>query len=118
MPSEAAISNKLRDVVVAIHKTGKTEELTVKRVRARAEKELGLDEGFFKTNSSWKQKSQDAIVEAVVSSHGSSSATPTDSSFNRTSTVTMNLHRRNPLRSLKSHPQRRRTQQQTTALAE
>ncbi|KAJ4375837.1 hypothetical protein N0V83_001114 [Neocucurbitaria cava] len=65
LPSEAAISNKLRDVVVAIHKTGKTEELTVKRVRARAERELGLDEGFFKTNSSWKQKSQDAIVEAV-----------------------------------------------------
>lgn len=65
--SEATISNKLRDVVIALHKAGKAEELTVKRVRARAEKELGLDEGFFKSSASWKQKSQATIIEAVVS---------------------------------------------------
>jgi NAD(P)H-hydrate repair Nnr-like enzyme with NAD(P)H-hydrate epimerase domain len=65
-PSEATLARKLREVVIAIHKTGKTEDLTVKRVRARAEKELGLDEGFFKADSSWKQKSQDQIVDAVV----------------------------------------------------
>jgi hypothetical protein len=65
-PSEATIASKLRDVVIAIHKTGNTEDLTVKRVRARAEKELGLTEGFFKTDSSWKQKSQGQIVHAVV----------------------------------------------------
>ncbi|CAO2652215.1 Nn.00g004980.m01.CDS01 [Neocucurbitaria sp. VM-36] len=65
LPSETAIYSKLRHVVVAIHKSGNTDDLTVKRVRARTEKELGLDEGFFKTHPSWKQKSQDAIVEAV-----------------------------------------------------
>lgn len=65
-PSEATISNKLRDIVIAIHKSGKSEDLTVKRVRARAEKELALDEGFFKTDSTWKEKSQKAIVDAVV----------------------------------------------------
>lgn len=66
-PSEATISNKLRDTVIAIHKSGNAADLTVKRVRARAEKELGLDEGFFKTDSIWKQKSQTEIVDAVVS---------------------------------------------------
>ena len=65
-PSEANISNKLRDIVIAIHKSGKSEDLTVKRVRARAEKELALDEGFFKTDSTWKEKSQKVIVDAVV----------------------------------------------------
>jgi hypothetical protein len=65
MPSEAHIAQTLRDVVVAIHKTGKPEDLTVKRVRARAEKELELPEGFFK-NGTWKQKSNDTIMAAVV----------------------------------------------------
>ncbi|RMZ66397.1 transcriptional regulator [Pyrenophora seminiperda CCB06] len=64
-PSEAAIASKLRDTVIAIHKSGKDEDLTVKRVRARAEKELGLEDGFFKTNPKWKQKSQELIVDAV-----------------------------------------------------
>jgi hypothetical protein len=65
-PSEAAISTRLRDIVISIHKSGKSDDLTVKRVRARAEKELGLDEGFFKTDSTWKHKSQKVIVDAVV----------------------------------------------------
>ncbi|KAF5848247.1 hypothetical protein GGP41_005635 [Bipolaris sorokiniana] len=64
-PSEATITNKLRDIVIAIHKSGKTDDLTVKRVRARAEKELSLDDGFFKTDASWKEKSQKTIVDAV-----------------------------------------------------
>ncbi|KAF2789340.1 hypothetical protein K505DRAFT_284577 [Melanomma pulvis-pyrius CBS 109.77] len=64
-PSDATISRTLRDVVVAIHKTGKVEDLTVKRVRAKAESELGLSAGFLKTSQEWKQKSHDAILEAV-----------------------------------------------------
>ena len=65
-PSEAVISRKLRDLVITIHKTGPTDDLTVKRIRTRAEKELGLEEGFFKTDPSWKQKSQEQIWDAVV----------------------------------------------------
>jgi hypothetical protein len=65
-PSEAAIASKLRDIVISIHRIGKTEDLTVKRVRARAEKELALADGFFKNDASWKQRSQDQIVDAVV----------------------------------------------------
>ncbi|KAH9875543.1 hypothetical protein J1614_004279 [Plenodomus biglobosus] len=65
LPSEAAISNALRNVVIDLHKAGNADDLTVKRVRARAEKQLGLDDGFFKTHPSWKQRSHEAIVEAV-----------------------------------------------------
>lgn len=67
-PSEAAIAGKLRDIVLAIHKSGKTDDLTVKRVRARAEKELGLDDGYLKTDAIWKGRSQETIKEAVVGS--------------------------------------------------
>jgi hypothetical protein len=65
-PSDAAISRSLRDVVVSLYKAGNTDELTVKRVRARTEDALGLPTGFLKTDSLWKQKSSDVIKDAVV----------------------------------------------------
>lgn len=67
LPSEATISQKLRDVVIAIHKSGKNDELTLKRVRARAENELSLPDGFLKTDSKWKAQSKDIVGSAVVS---------------------------------------------------
>jgi rRNA maturation protein Rpf1 len=66
-PSDATIAQKLDEVVLAIHEAGNPDDLTVKRVRARAEKELSLSDGFLKRDSSWKQKSQDAINDAFVS---------------------------------------------------
>jgi hypothetical protein len=66
-PSDSIIARTLREVVIATHKSGKDEDLTVKRVRAKAEEQLGLSAGYLKTNQNWKQKSQDAILEAVVS---------------------------------------------------
>ncbi|KAF1361784.1 hypothetical protein EJ07DRAFT_164274 [Lizonia empirigonia] len=63
-PSEAAITQKLQDVVISLHKAGNTDDLTVKRVRARAEEQLGLPAGLLK-GADWKQKSQDAIMAAV-----------------------------------------------------
>ncbi len=69
LPSEATISTKLRDVVIATHKSGNVEELTLKRVRARAEQELGLDAGFFKQDPEWKQKSDVIIKDAFVRLH-------------------------------------------------
>lgn len=58
---------QLQDVVISLHKAGNSDDLTVKRVRTRAEEALGLEAGFF-NNPEWKQKSKDTIVEAVVSS--------------------------------------------------
>jgi hypothetical protein len=65
LPSEAVISQKLKDVVLSLHKAGNPDEITVKRVRARAEKELSLPDGFLK-NSKWKGKSNATITTAAV----------------------------------------------------
>jgi hypothetical protein len=105
-PSEATITNKLRDIVIAIHKSGKTDDLTVKRVRARAEHELGLDEGFFKTDASWKQKSQKAIVDAVVGSSNGHDI-PLSKTKRRTSSVVMSPPRSPPRR--RQHPSPKRS---------
>ena len=65
LPSEAAISQKLRDVVLSLHEAGDPDEITLKRVRARAEKELSLPNGFLKS-SEWKDKSSSTITAAAV----------------------------------------------------
>ena len=120
LPSEGAIFQTLRDVVIATHKSGKDEDLTVKRVRARAERELGLKDGFFKTHEAWNQKSGKAIREAVVSTHTCNRVYKSDM-LHRTSTARMNLRpsqpRRRPPRSRNQSPSRRRRTHQVTALA-
>jgi hypothetical protein len=65
-PSDAAILQKLQDIVISLHEAGNDDELTVKRVRTRAEEALDLPDGLLK-GADWKQKSQAAIVAAVVS---------------------------------------------------
>ena len=67
-PSEATVRKQLQDIVISLHKAGNTDDLTVNRVRTRAEEALGLEAGFFNSSSNWKQKSKDTIKEAVVSS--------------------------------------------------
>ncbi|KAF2661845.1 hypothetical protein K491DRAFT_618953 [Lophiostoma macrostomum CBS 122681] len=67
LPSDATISRALRDVVISTYKSGKTDDLTVKRVRTGAETQLELPEGFFKKHGTWNKKSKDIILEAVVS---------------------------------------------------
>ena len=61
-PDDAVLEQELRQIVRQIYKAGNLEELTVKRVRTAAEKNLGLEDGFFK-ESQWKVKSK-AIIEA------------------------------------------------------
>lgn len=66
VPSNKRLEQGLRDEVAAIFKSGNTEELTVKRVRLAVEKRLGLGEGFFKSTSDWKTRSDEIIKEEVV----------------------------------------------------
>jgi hypothetical protein len=66
IPTDTTIVRAIRDVVISIYKSGRTDDLTVRTVRERAEEELGLSGGFLK-NEAWKQKSKDVIKEAVVS---------------------------------------------------
>ncbi|KAL4956432.1 hypothetical protein BDW69DRAFT_83814 [Aspergillus filifer] len=64
-PSDKKLERALRDAVAKIFKTGKTEELTVKRVRLAAEKALQIDEGFFKSTGNWKARSDQIIKDEV-----------------------------------------------------
>ncbi|KAF2747156.1 hypothetical protein M011DRAFT_468049 [Sporormia fimetaria CBS 119925] len=65
MPSDASISKSLRNIVIDLYKSGNADDLTVKRVRTRAEEDLDLPAGFLKGDPRWKQKSHDLIHEAV-----------------------------------------------------
>ncbi|KAL2800789.1 hypothetical protein BJX66DRAFT_290135 [Aspergillus keveii] len=64
-PSDKQLEKALRDAVAKIYKTGKMEELTVKRVRLAAEKALQLEEGYFKANGEWKARSEQIIKDEV-----------------------------------------------------
>ena len=64
-PDDDTLEMELRQVVRSKYAAGKLEELTVRRVRAAAEKNLSLSDGFFK-ESEWKDRSKSIIeFEAV-----------------------------------------------------
>ncbi|KAI1945584.1 hypothetical protein LOZ12_002373 [Ophidiomyces ophidiicola] len=65
IPDEASLKKALQDAVARIFKSGKMEDLTVKRVRLAAEKSLGLQEGFYKGDAIWKAKSDTVIKDEV-----------------------------------------------------
>ncbi|KAI9772066.1 MAG: hypothetical protein M1840_001354 [Geoglossum simile] len=62
-PSDAALTAALRDAVRRTFNAGDLGDLTVKRVRAAAERELQLSEDFFKGHPEWRARSKE-IVEA------------------------------------------------------
>ncbi|TPR10076.1 Phosphotransferase enzyme family protein [Aspergillus niger] len=64
-PADDALEQALRDAVTKVYKSGKMEELTVKRVRLAAEKALELEEGFYKTQGDWKTRSEQIIKDQV-----------------------------------------------------
>ena len=66
VPSNKIIEKALRDAVADVFKTGRFEELTVRRIRVQAEKSLSLDEGLLKNDELWKEKSSHIIKEEVV----------------------------------------------------
>lgn len=60
------LEDGLRDTVKGIFESGDLDGLTVKRVRLATEKALGLQEGFFKADKLWKQRSDQIIKDEVV----------------------------------------------------
>lgn len=64
--SDERLEKGLRDTVASIFRSGKLEELTVKRVRLATETTLGLEEGFFKGHEEWKSRSESVIKEEAV----------------------------------------------------
>lgn len=64
---DTSLEQALRDEVAKVFKSGKMEELTVKRVRRAVEQNIGLAEGYFKSTEEWKARSEHIIKDAVVS---------------------------------------------------
>lgn len=65
-PSDATLERALRRAVQLVYKSGNLEELTVKRIRKIAERDLNLQDDFFKTDVVWKDKSKSVISSEVV----------------------------------------------------
>ena len=57
-----------RSIVDKLWKAQKLEDLTIKKVRAAAEEELDLEDGWFKGEEDWNEKSKELIKNAVVRS--------------------------------------------------
>jgi hypothetical protein len=66
LPSDDRLEKALRNTVANIFRTGKLDELTVKRVRLATETALGLEEGFFKAHEEWKTRSDQIIKDEAV----------------------------------------------------
>ena len=66
-PSSATLAAALRDTVKRIFNAGNLNDLTVKRVRAAAEKQLQLPEDFFKDHPEWRGRSKEIIEAEAVS---------------------------------------------------
>lgn len=66
LPDDKTLEKALRNAVATIYRSGKMEELTVRRVRSAAEKALDLEEGFFKGYEAWKSRSDKIIKDEVV----------------------------------------------------
>lgn len=66
--SDTKIERALRKTVGHFYAEERYDDLTVKRVRAAAAEELGLDEGWFKAHEDWNARSKEVISSEVVSS--------------------------------------------------
>jgi hypothetical protein len=73
VPSDKVLESALEDAVQSIFDSAERGQLTVNYVRQVAEKNLGLEDGFFKTGD-WKARSKEVARKAVVSAGWSSSS--------------------------------------------
>ncbi|KAA6411496.1 MAG: hypothetical protein FRX48_04776 [Lasallia pustulata] len=67
-PSGATLEHALRRAVQNVYTSGDLEQLTLKRIRKAAEEDLDLQDGHFKQDTVWKEKSK-AIIESEVEAH-------------------------------------------------
>jgi hypothetical protein len=67
VPAETILVSALKTAVQRVFKSGKLDNLTVKRIRELVEKDLKLENGFFKNDDTWKDKSKQIIGDEAVS---------------------------------------------------
>ena len=65
-PSPAVLEQALRNAVREVYRSGDLDNLTVKRIRKAVEKDLDLDDDFFKNDAKWKEESRNIIQSEVV----------------------------------------------------
>jgi hypothetical protein len=65
-PSHANLERALCNAVQQAFQNGNLDELTIRRVRAAAEKDLDLEDGFYKNDPTWKEESKRIIQCEVV----------------------------------------------------
>ena len=66
-PQASRVEESIRRVIKNIYDSGNLDDLTVKRVRTAAEKELHLPDRWFRDHAEWKDKSAELIKRVVVS---------------------------------------------------
>ncbi|KAI5285652.1 hypothetical protein KEM52_002351, partial [Ascosphaera acerosa] len=74
-PEDDELERALRSATVQIYQDEPPENLTVKRVRAAAEQQLGLAAGFFKESTEWKARSS-TLIRAEVEAQEAAVAVP------------------------------------------
>lgn len=65
-PTKVTLEQALRHAVQRVCRDGNLEDLTVKRIRIAAEQDLGLEDGFYKSDPKWKEESKTIIQSEVV----------------------------------------------------
>lgn len=63
---DAKIESTIRNIIEELYSSNKLEELTVKRVRAAAEKRLELPVDWFRHDDEWKDRSSVFIKTTTV----------------------------------------------------
>ena len=66
VPTDATLERALRAAVRQVYESKNLENLTVKRIRKSVERDLDLQDEFFKNDPAWKDKSKTVIQSEVV----------------------------------------------------
>ena len=67
MPHDTTLEDALRSQVKELFSNEGADNITVKRVRALTEQKLDLEDGWFKNDEEWKNRSKEIIVNEHVS---------------------------------------------------
>ncbi|KAL8711027.1 MAG: hypothetical protein Q9220_004408 [cf. Caloplaca sp. 1 TL-2023] len=70
-PDDAHIEQALRHAVEALYKSD-PQQITLKTIRTRVERDLGLDSAFFKSHTTWNARSKDVIQSQVAAQEAQS----------------------------------------------
>lgn len=65
-PSDLALGTQLRSEVGKRFKDGTHGEMTLNQIRQAAERNLGLDTGFYVGHSKWKAESKRIVLDEMV----------------------------------------------------